>query len=125
MKVQELLDKNFPTHGNWKSLSLGWCTVIWLSYILSPWDHRISYVEDWAKKRLSTLSLCTKQSLNTLDFTDDRLEAILRYLSDDQSWEEFETKLGGRLLSVYDLQKDNIRLDSTTAGGYCGITEDC
>ena len=35
MGVQRLLDKHFPTHGNWVGLSLGWVTVIWLTHILS------------------------------------------------------------------------------------------
>ncbi len=124
MGVQELLDKHFVTHGNWKSLSLGWCSVVWLSYILSQADHRLSYVEDWANKRLKTLKICTKQPVKALDFSDDRLEAILRYLSDDESWLQFETELGSSLVRVYNLQKEHIRLDSTTASGYCGITED-
>ena len=124
MGVQELLDKHFVTHGNWKNLSLGWCSVVWLSYILSQADHRLSYVEDWANKRLKTLKICTKQPVKALDFSDDRLEAILRYLSDDQSWLQFETELGSSLVRVYNLQKEPIRLDSTTASGYCGITED-
>ena len=38
MGVQQLLDKHFATHGNWKGLSLGWCSVVWLSYILSQAD---------------------------------------------------------------------------------------
>ncbi len=124
MGVRDLLDKHFPTHGNWKGLSLGWCAVVWLTYIQSQADHRLSYVQDWVGKRQKTLEICTKQSLKALDFSDDRLEAILRYLSDDESWQEFEKDLGGSLVRVYDLQKEKIRLDTTTASGYCGITED-
>ncbi len=99
---------------------------------MSQADHRLSYVEDWANKRLKTLKICTKQPVKALDFSDarvalaspDRLEAILRYLSDDESWLQFETELGSSLVRVYNLQKEHIRLDSTTASGYCGITED-
>ena len=132
MEVIELLDRHFPTHGNWKGLSLGWCAVVWLSYILSQADHRLSYVQDWTEKRLKSLRICTQQSFSPKDFTDaplrgsgepDRLEAVLRYLSDDERWEQFETDLGASLIRVYDLQKEKIRLDTTTASGYCGITE--
>ncbi len=35
MEVQQLLDKHFPTHGNWQGLSLGWVASIWLGHILS------------------------------------------------------------------------------------------
>ncbi len=124
MGVQDLLDRHFPTHGNWKGLSLGWCAVVWLTYIQSQADHRLSYVQDWVGKRQKTLEICTKQSLKALDFSDDRLEAILRYLSDDEQWQEFESELGSSLVRVYDLQKEKIRLDSTSASGYCGVTED-
>ena len=124
MRVQQLLERHFPTHGNWQGLSLGWVAVIWLSYILSQADHRLSYVEAWADKRLETLSICTGQSLRTKDFSDDRLEAVLRYLSDDESWRRFETELGGSLLRVYDLNPERVRLDSTTASGYFGVTEE-
>ena len=34
MGVQPLLDAQFPTHGNWVGLSLGWVTVLWLIHIL-------------------------------------------------------------------------------------------
>ena len=124
MGVRDLLDKHFPTHGNWKGLSLGWCAVVWLTYIQSQADHRLSYVQNWVEKRQKTLVLCTTQPLKPLDFSDDRLEAVLRYLSDDQQWQEFESELGSSLVRVYDLQKEKIRLDTTTASGYCGITED-
>ena len=84
MGVQQLLDKHFVTHGNWKGLSLGWCAVIWLSYMLSQGDHRLSYVQDWFNKRQKTLAICTKQPLKALDFTDDHLEAILHDLASYQ-----------------------------------------
>src|SRR5881296_1568445 len=35
MRVAELLDKHFPTNGNWTGLSLGWVTVVWLTFIIS------------------------------------------------------------------------------------------
>jgi len=35
MQVASLLDRYFPTHGNWQGLSLGQVVVVWLSHILS------------------------------------------------------------------------------------------
>ena len=46
---------------------------IWLGHILSQADHRLSYVQPWAEKRLSTLSICTGQSVRAKDLCDDRL----------------------------------------------------
>ena len=124
MGVQQLLDKHFPTHGNWQGLTLGWVASIWLGHILSMADHRLSYVQPWAEKRLSTLSICTGQSLRALDLSDDRLEAVLSYLSEDEPWHQFEAELGGHLVRVYDLKSERVRLDPTTASGYCGVTDD-
>lgn len=123
MGVQELLDKHFPTHGNWQGLSLGWVTVIWLCHIISQKDHRLNQVQSWSEKRLETLRNLSFESLRALDFSDDRLEGILRYLSDDESWVSFEQELGGNLIQVYDLSPKKVRLDSTTASSYCGVNE--
>lgn len=123
MGIQDLLDQHFPTHGNWQGLSLGWVAVVWLSYIISQGDHRLSHVQSWAAKRQETLSVCTAQVVRALDLSDDRLEAVLRYLSNQESWQEFEKELGRNLLQVYDLKAERVRLDSTSASSYCGVSE--
>ena len=124
MGVQPLLDEHFPTHGNWQGLSLGWVTVVWLTHILSQGDHRLNHAQPWAKKRSETLSRCTGQTVRALDFSDDRLGDVLSALSKDASWEDFEDGLNGRLLRVYDLNLEQVRLDSTTASGYWSVTPD-
>jgi len=121
MGVQKLIDKNFPTHGNWRGQSLGNVAVIWLTHILSQADHRLNQVQAWAGKRLETLKKLIGESLNELDLTDDRLEAVLRYLNCDENWYAFEEELGSNLLQVYDIKPERVRLDSTTASSYCGV----
>ena len=74
MGLPTLLDKHFPTHGNWQGLSLGWVSTIWLSSILSRGDHRLVHVEPWVATRLWTLGVTTGQAVTRVDFTDDRLE---------------------------------------------------
>lgn len=115
MGIQKLLDKHFITHGNWQGISLGWVAVVWLSYILSQGDHRLSHVQSWVENRVETLSISTGTAIRALDFSDDRLQAELRYLSDTSRWEKFEQELGGNLLQVYDLKADRVRLDTTSA----------
>jgi transposase len=124
MGVQFLLDDHFPTHGNWVGLSLGWVTVVWLTHLLSQADHRLNHVEPWAEKRLHTLRGGTGQPVDPLDMSDDRLAAVLEALSDDAHWRAFEAALTQRLVRVYDLQPERVRLDSTTASGYWSVTED-
>ncbi|NET62060.1 MAG: IS1634 family transposase [Symploca sp. SIO2E6] len=123
MGLQKLIEKHFPTHGNWQGLSLGWVVVVWLCHIISQQDHRLSYVQEWVEKRLQTLRGCTGQTLRGLDWSDDRLAASLRYLSQDKNWEEFERELGGNLVQVYDIESNKVYLDSTTGSSYCGADE--
>ncbi|HOT93129.1 MAG TPA: DUF4277 domain-containing protein [Anaerolineae bacterium] len=124
MGTPSLLDEFFPTHGNWQGLSLGWVATIWLAHILSEGDHRLNHVQSWAEKRLETLSRCTGQEVRALDFSDDRLADVLSALSQDTAWESFEAALNGHLLRVYDLDPQQVRVDSTTASGYGSVTPD-
>jgi len=124
MGVQFLLDEYFPTHGNWQGLSLGWVVVVWLTHILSEADHRLNHVQRWAEKRLKVLSQSTGQEVRGLDFSDDRLGDVLRDLSEDQKWKGFEGALSGRLLRVYDLEREQVRIDTTTANGYWEVTQE-
>lgn len=123
MGIQPTMDEYFPTHGNWKGISLGWTSMVWLSHILSLGDHRLNHVQGWAEKRLETLRGCTGQAVRPLDFSDDRLEDVLLALSDDLRWQGFEATLNQRLVRVYDLNPQRVRLDSTSASGYWSTTE--
>src|SRR5687768_5158660 len=71
-----LIDQHLPAPGNWKGLSVGCVSTIWLSSILSRGDHRLTHVEPWVAKRLWTLETATEQDVDRLDFTDDRLEIV-------------------------------------------------
>lgn len=124
MGLPELLDHFFPTHGNWRGLSLGWVTTIWLAHILSEGDHRLSHVQPSVAQLLQTLQACVGQPVRALDFSDDRLADILTALGQDEPWEAFEAALNGRLVRVYNLDPQRVRLDSTTAKGYGRVTPD-
>lgn len=118
MDIPEVLNQVIEPHGNRQGLSVGWLTTGWLSYILSEADHRMSEVEPWAEDQIQTLAVLLPEPIRAKDFTDDRLADVLRWLSDDQTWEEVETQPGQRLIRVYDLKGGPIRLDSTTAAVY-------
>jgi transposase len=124
MQVAPLLDRHFPTHGNWQGLSLGMVSAIWLSHILSEGDHWLNHVEPWAAGHVTCLQACLGQEVRRLDFTDDRLAAVLDYLSDDERWQACERELGQHLIRVYDLHPSRVRLDSTTVSGYLHPTPD-
>jgi len=123
-QVAEVLDRGFPTHGNWQGLSLGQVVSVWLTFILSQANHRMSHVEPWAERRRQTLSRCLGTEVRALDFSDDRLAAVRDYLSDDAAWQEFERHLNQRTLRVYDLRPERVRVDATTAKSYGRVTEE-
>jgi transposase len=127
MGVAALVDARYPTHGGWAGLSLGGTTAVWLAHVLSQADHRLSHVQPWAAQRPQTLDgsfAFLGQPVRALDLADDRLAAILAALSDDGRWAAFEGALTGRLLRVYDLAGERVRLDTTTASGYWQVTPD-
>lgn len=122
MELPTLIDTYFPAHGNWYGLSLGWVSTIWLSSILSRGDHRLVHVEPWVANRLYTLQTVTGQAVDRLDFTDDRLESVLRHLSDDTRWVQLESSLNQHTVRVYDLSTERIHVDSTTASAYASVS---
>src|SRR5712664_2953171 len=123
MGLPTLLDNHFPTHGNWTGLSLGWVSTIWLSSMLSRGDHRMVHVEPWVAKRLWTLGFTTGQAVMRVDFTDDRLEIVLRRLSDDTWWAAFESALNQHTVRVYDLSTARVHVDSTSASAYATVSD--
>ncbi len=124
MKLMELLDKHFATHGGRKGLSLGEVSVVWLAHILSQADHRMNRVQQWTTKRLETLRRSGMSKLETQDMTDDRLADVLRILSDDEKWQLFEQELMAQLVRVYDLQAQCVRIDTTTASSYADVNKE-
>src|SRR5262249_15381818 len=112
-----------PTHGHWSGLSLGWVSTIWLSSILSQGDHRMVHVEPWVAKRLWTLGTTTGQAVTRGDFTDDRLEIVLRRLSHDERWGAFEAALNQHTVRVYDLSPARVHSDSTSARAYAPVSD--
>jgi transposase len=123
MGLPMLFDTHFPTHGNWTGLSLGWVSTIWLSSILSRGDHRMVHVEPWVSQRLYTLGATTGQPVTRVDFTEDRLEIVLRRLSDDTRWAAFESTLNQQTIRVYDLATARVHVDSTSASVYATVSE--
>lgn len=120
-KLSELLNEYFPDHGNWQGLDGGKVTVVFLTYILSCSDHKLSHVEPWALERLETLRYCTgNNALKSKDFTDDKLGLLLDKYSDDELWMKFENAHNQKLIDVYNLDMANepIRLDAMITQSY-------
>jgi len=77
-------------------------------------------VEGWAEENLLLLGTLSDQSgIRSKDFTDDRLEQALDYISKKENWLAVSNQLSARSLTVYDLKKSKtIRLDSAPMQGH-------
>lgn len=119
LDIQGIVDDVIHPHGNWCGLSIGHTLSLWLCYLLSEGDHRLSPVEEWAKANESILSVLSGQSVNAKHFTDDRLEAILDYLSDPGIYHRINKRLTNNSLEVYDMDaQKTIRLDAAPFQGH-------
>ena len=109
IQIASLINKHFPVHGNWQGTSIGTLCSVFLAYVLSESDHRLSHVEDWYSSLENVLRYSlSSPELSRLDCTDDRLGQMLDYLSDDGRYECFEKDLNKDIISVYSLLSDSI-----------------
>ena len=122
MGLPEVLDRHIPRHWTQRGLSWGWTAVIWLASIVTEGDHRKGSVETSLKGMRHTLSHLTAQSLDPLDFRDDRLSHLLTHVSKPAYWHQIEHDLNARSIAVYDLSQDVIRCDATTVSGEHEVT---
>jgi transposase len=116
--LRQVIDNHIPEHGNQRELSWGWTAVIWLAYIMTEGDHRKVSVEEYIKGTKDILSQLTGQKIEELDFSDDRLTNLLRYLSKKETWELIESDLNERTIRVHELPCNVARCDATTVSGY-------
>src|SRR3954466_9061444 len=114
--VAELLDQRYPAHHLWLGdLTFGEVVCVWITFVLSRGDHRLSQLQPWAEQDRLTLQALLGKDVRPLDFQDDRLADVLSALPQAETWLPFETELNQRSLRVYDLNALRFRLDSTTA----------
>jgi transposase len=118
MGLPQVLDNHIPTRWTQRDLSWGWTALIWLAYILSEGDHRKVVMREFVRGMKHTLREVTGQTVDELDFTDDRLAVLLRYLSNEEYWQGIEQELTENTIEVFDLEKETIRCDATTVSGY-------
>jgi len=115
MGIQVIVDEVIKQHGNWKGLKHGWIIMIWLVHILSEQNHCMEPVQEWVEKHKEVLSRLSGQKVRELDFSDDRLGLCLKELHKAEVWQEIEEKLGARLIRVYKLKLEKLRLDATVS----------
>lgn len=123
MKLCELLEKFFPTHGNKKGINNGEMAIGWLAFILSQCNHCKNAVREWSNKTIDILSSLLGKTLRDVDFSDDRLASLLDCLSNDSAWHQFEDFFSKNMIEIYELPVETIRLDGSAAYGYHEVVE--
>ncbi len=125
LEIDAILDRLAPQHLNWVGdLSSGQVVIGWLVFILNTGDHRLNQIESWIEQRLDIYAACLGRYVRVFDFSDDRLADILEKLSQVELWSQFELELNQRIIRVYDLQTDFVRLDSMTISTYTAVSPD-
>ena len=113
MGIQSIIDRVIKPHKNWSGLSPGWVMTIWLVHIMSEQNHLMEPVQQCVERHQYTLTELSGQEISELDFTDDRLAMCLRDLGEQGKWQEIENRLSVRLVRVYELKPEVVRLDAT------------
>lgn len=117
----EHIDNAYSCHGNWGGAGKGVVTAVWICYIISRCDHRLSPVSAWVSERELSLNACLSEwgySITGKDFTDDRLILLLEDFSDLERWNSLEVELNKSFISVHDLQGRTIQLDPTVGKSF-------
>ncbi len=115
MQIAELIDIIWHSHGNWKGLSYGQLSVLFIAYVLSSLNHKLSGMEDWVRKHKNILKKVTGWTIDDKDATDDRLGIMLEEFGGDQEKiSEFQIKNGKHLIQAYDLPTNVSRYDTTS-----------
>lgn len=124
LNLRGLINDHFKLHKNWTGIDKGFIVCVWLSYIISRCDHRLSPLEDWVAEHELSLSAQLGQPIDIKDFTDDRLGKLLDDFSDSDKWQPFEISVNKHLLRVYDLSGRSIQLDATIGQSFGKVAKD-
>ena len=95
----------------------------WLAYILTEGDHRKVSVETYITGMKTTLSHLSAQSIDPLDFSDERLGHLLKHLSQPKYWHGIEEDWNAHRMAVYPVPQDVICCDATTVSGEHDVRE--
>lgn len=119
MRVAELIDQVWPSHGNWKGLSYGQLAVLFITYVVHSLNHRLSGMEDWLASHQHSLERLTGWRLDPKEATDDRLGILLSELGGDQEkLANYQVEAGRYLIRAYELPTARARYDTTSVNVY-------
>ena len=110
-------------------MTFGEVACVWIAFITSQGDHRLSQLQPWAQANRHSLQAALGKTVRPLDFQDDRLADMLDHLALDVhhehlAWQDFEVDLNQHTVRVYHLKADFFRVDTTTANTYVDVQDD-
>lgn len=115
MQVQSVIDTIFHRHGNWSGLSYGQLAVLFVCYVLYSLTHRFYGMESWLNQHKTVISQATGWQIDEKDATDDRLGRLAEVLgNDDETIHTFQSQMGRRIISAYQLPTKVVRYDTTS-----------
>ena len=122
------VNEYIKVHGNWDGTLPGQILELWLCYILSHCDHRLSGTEEWAGENLNLLRIISGNNLlRSHDFSDDKLGLLLDYFSETAKWDQVETAVNSRVLGIYRFEAERglntFRLDAAPMQSYGKMKE--
>ncbi len=59
MRIAEIIDGVWQSHGNWQGLSYGQLAVLYITYIINSLNHTLSGMEDWVEEHQVLLKMVT------------------------------------------------------------------
>lgn len=115
MKVAELIDMVWESDTNWQGLSYGKLVVLFLIYVISTRNHRLSGMEEWVASHHQVLIGVTGWEIREKDSTDDRLGRLLEEIgSSEEKRLSYQRLAGVHLIQAYELPTEIARYDTTS-----------
>jgi transposase len=119
MHVAEMIDRIWPSHGNWQGLSYGQLAVLFITYVVHSLNHRLCGMEGWVARHQHTLEQLTGWSLDPKQATDDRLGILMGELGrSPERLEQYQIQNGPYLIRAYELPTPIARYDTTSVNVY-------
>jgi hypothetical protein len=73
MKIDILIDDIWSSNANWQGLSYGKLAVLFITFVVSSFNHRFSYMGKWVVEHKIVLEKITGWTIGDKDATDDHL----------------------------------------------------
>ena len=121
MRVEEIIDSIWKSHGNRKGLTYGQLAVLFVVYVVHGLNHRLYQMEQWVEEHCNVIKQVTGWALSSKDATDDRLGAMMDAFGTEASRQVlFQRQSGRHYIKAYALPTAVARYDTTSFNVFHG-----